>query len=479
MAKFFVISEEMDSMAYQLRLIAEGHEVKTWVKLPDHRDIGKGMLDIVSNWQSYLNWAEYWIMDSNCFGKEANLLRKMGKKVFGGTPDTDKTEDDRAYGLSILESYGIDCGNWAGPFSADEAIKFITENPERWVIKPNGSLDKDLTYVSSDADDALEFLNEHKSEYKGKLIVQEFIEDAKELAIGATFSKGKMLLPIRENVEHKNLNEGNRGPATGEMGTIVHYTNYSPLLDALEAMAPWFEEQEYTGDFDLNFMVQEDGTPICLETTARPGYPISIFQCDNIDMEYGDYLINLIEGELSEIPVKGIWSCGVVVTAPGMPFKEAYHEHGIDRHVEQIEEVYEPGFYIYCMSKDEKGFKTAGNYGAIFCAVENRESLEEAIEEVYEHLKCRELPKWLSWRTDIGKSLVDSDLAWFNERGYLLDNFLPETQHIEEDEEHEDLEEHEIEDDQQIEDEPEPDLSEQADEAGILSIGSRGGDTLS
>lgn len=428
--KFFFLSEELDSMATQCRLIAEGHEVKTWVKLPDHREIGKGILTVVPNWQSYINWADYWICDSNCFGKEAEMLRKMKKKVFGGNRITDRTEDDRAYGLSILEEHGINCGNWAGPFSAEEAIKFIQENQQRWVIKPNGSLDKDLTYVSSNADDAIEFLTEHKSEYKGEVIVQEFVENAKELAIGATFSKGKILFPVRENVEHKNLNEGNRGPATGEMGTIVHYTNYSPLLDALESLAPWFEEQEYTGDFDLNFMVQEDGTPICLETTARPGYPISIFQCDNIDMEYGDYLINLIEGTLSEIPVKGIWSCGVVITAPGMPFKEAYHEHGLDRHVDKIECIYEPGFYIYCMSCDHKGYKTAGNYGAIFVEVANSNSLCEAIEECYASLKRRELPKWLSWRTDIGADLEKSDLYWFNYRGFLTDTFVPNEESI-------------------------------------------------
>jgi phosphoribosylamine--glycine ligase len=473
MAKFMFLSEEMDSMALQCRLISEGHDVKTCVKLPDHREIGTGILSIVPSWQYYINWADYWVADSNCFGTECEILRKLKKKVFGGNKTSDRTEDDRAYGLSILESYGIDCGNWAGPFSADEAIKFITENPARWVVKPNGSLDKDLTYVSSNAEDALEFLNEHKSEYKGKLIVQEFIEDAKELAIGATFSKGKMLLPVRENVEHKNLNEGNRGPATGEMGTIVHYTNYSPLLDALEAMAPWFEEQEYTGDFDLNFMVQEDGTPICLETTARPGYPISIFQCDNIDMEYGDYLINLIEGELSEIPVKGIWSCGVVVTAPGMPFKEAYHEHGLDRHVDKIESIYEPGFYIYCMSCDDKGYKTAGNYGAIFCAVENRDTLDECIEEVYEHLSDRELPKWLSWRTDIGASLQKEDLQWFQERGYLCDTFVPNNHSIAE-EPHNEPHEAPI----SSSDDPDTSGVRPVQQEKLLSIGSQGGASL-
>jgi phosphoribosylamine--glycine ligase len=421
MAKFFFISEEQDSMAYQCRLIAEGHEVKTWVKLPDHRDIGKGILTVVSSWQAYLSWADYWILDSNCFGTEGDLLRKMKKKVFGGNPETDKTEDNRAFGIGILENHGIDCGIWAGPFDANETIKFITANPKRWVIKPNGSLDKDLTYVSKDSADALDFLNENKSKYKGKMIVQEFVADAKELALGATISHGRLLYPVRENVEHKNLCNGNLGVATGEMGTIIHYTDESPLLDIFRQLAPWFEEQDYTGDFDLNFMVKEDGSAICLETTARPGYPISIFQCDNIDMDYGDYLMNLIDDQLDCIPIKAPWTCGVVITAPGMPFKESFHKHGLDRHVDCIEEIYEPGFYLYCMSCDKKGYMTAGNYGAIFCAVCSKKTLKSSIEGCYSLIKDKDLPKWLSYRSDIGKCLLDEDLEWFNKRGYLLD----------------------------------------------------------
>jgi phosphoribosylamine---glycine ligase len=457
MAKFFFISEEQDSLAYQLRLIAEGHEVKTYVKLPDHRDIGKGMITVVPVWQAYLGWADYWILDSNCFGKEGNFLRKLGKKVFGGTPDTDKTEDDRAYGLGILENYGINCGVWAGPFSAEEAIKFINENPQRWVIKPNGSMDKDLTYVSKSSEDALDFLNENKSKYKGELIVQEFVDNAKELALGVTCSKGKILFPVRENVEHKNLANGNLGVATGEMGTIVHYTYDSPLLDIVQQLAPYFEEQEYTGDFDLNFMIQEDGTPVCLETTARPGYPISIFQCDNIDMEYGDYLINLIEGSLDEIPIKGNWTCGVVITAPGMPFKESYHKHGLDRHVDEITELYEPGFYIYCMNCDEKGYYTAGNYGAICCSVANTNDLKSCIDDCYKLIKDKDLPKWLSYRTDIGDDLLKKDLTWLNDRGYLLDNYS----------------EYNKEKNDNSDNDPGTKLSEQIEVPGLLTMGNR------
>lgn len=419
--KFAFISEEMDSEAYQCRLIHEGHEVKTWIKLPEERETGKGIITTVKSWESLIPWADYFFLDSNCFGVEGKLLRGMNKKVFGGTVDTDRTEGERSFGFKLLESYDINCGIWAGPFKAEEAISFIKKNPNRWVIKPDGSLDKDLTFVSKDAEDALEFLTGHKSEYKGSLILQQFVPDAKELAIGVTVQHGNVLFPVRENVEHKNLFNGNLGVATGEQGTIVHYTNDSPLLDEVLKLSPWFEKEDYTGDFDLNFMIQEDGTAICLETTARPGYPISILQCDNIAMDYGKYLSSLIDNKLDAIPIYGSWTCGVVLSAPGFPFKESYHKHGLGRHIEQLNDIYEPGLYFYAINKDKKGFVTTGNYGAVLVAVANTDDLESCTKECYEFIKEHDFPRWLAYRSDIGADLRKEDLPWFQARGYLLD----------------------------------------------------------
>lgn len=421
MTKFAFISEGQDSLAYQCRLISEGHEVKTYVKLPEFQKSGEGIIDIVKTWEQLIPWADYFYVDSNCFGKISNVLRTLKKKVFGGTLDTDKTETVRSFGFELLEEYGIDCGVWEGPFDAAGAISHIKKDPKRWCIKPDGSMDKDLTYVSKDAEDALDFLTEHKSQYKGKLILQEFVDDAKELALGVTVQAGQILYPVRENVEHKNLCNGNLGVSTGEMGTIVHYTYSSPLLDIVEQLAPWFEKENLTGDFDLNFMIKENGEAICLETTARPGYPISILQCDNIDGDFGDYLIDLIEGNLSEIPMKELWTCGVVLTAPGFPFKESFLKHGIDRHIEQVTEIYEEGLYLYDMSKDEKGFKTSGYNGTTLVAVASADKLDTCIEECYNKIKSYDFPRWLSYRTDIGKDLVNEDLKWFQERGYLND----------------------------------------------------------
>jgi phosphoribosylamine-glycine ligase len=62
-----------------------------------------------------------------------------GKLVVGGTPYTDRLEDDRSFGQEELKKEGINIVPYRDFDNFDDAIAYVKANPERYVIKPSGA----------------------------------------------------------------------------------------------------------------------------------------------------------------------------------------------------------------------------------------------------------------------------------------------------------------------------------------------------
>ena len=78
--KFLFVSDESLSgdLAYQIK--KEGHEVKVYIKSESDKDVYDGFLEKIDDWKKHIDWADVIIFDYTGFGKEAERLRKKGKK---------------------------------------------------------------------------------------------------------------------------------------------------------------------------------------------------------------------------------------------------------------------------------------------------------------------------------------------------------------------------------------------------------------
>ena len=147
--KFLFVSDIgcIGDLAYQVK--NEGHKVRYYIHDKDEKDVSDGFLDKVDNWEDHKDWADIIVFDDINFGSSCDRLRKEGKTVLGGTSYTDKLELDRDFAQQEMKSVGLDIlPSW--DFSSfDDAIKFIKDNPGRYVIKPNGKAqnDKVLSFV--------------------------------------------------------------------------------------------------------------------------------------------------------------------------------------------------------------------------------------------------------------------------------------------------------------------------------------------
>src|SRR3989344_1733308 len=153
--KFLFVSWESLSgdLAWQIK--KEGHEVKVYIKNEEDKDVYEGFLEKVDDWKKHTDWADVIVFDDVGFGKEADELRKSGKLVVGGSVYTDRLEEDREFGQSEMKKVGMLTLPHRDFISHEEALKFIEQNPGRYVYKPSGSVpseSKGILFLGKDED---------------------------------------------------------------------------------------------------------------------------------------------------------------------------------------------------------------------------------------------------------------------------------------------------------------------------------------
>jgi phosphoribosylamine--glycine ligase len=275
--KFLFVSDIgcIGDLATQVK--SEGNHVRYCIQDKHERNVSDGFVDKVDDWEKHVDWADVIVFDDIGFGSIAEKLRKEGKAVVGGTPQSDKLEFDRDWAQEELKNAGINtlpCWDFS---SFDEAIKFVRSNPGRYVVKPNGKAqnDKVLSFVGEEEDglDVVNILERYKEGWGGKIRrfqLQKYVSGV-EVAIGAFFNGKEFILPVCINFEHKRMFNDEIGPSTGEMGTAMFWTGPNMLYnETLKKFEKRLSEIGFIGYFDINCIVNARGI-YPLEITPRFG----------------------------------------------------------------------------------------------------------------------------------------------------------------------------------------------------------------
>lgn len=417
--KFLFVSLESLSGDLAWTLKKEGHEVKAYIKLKTDADVYNGFIEKVDNWESYKDWADVIVFDDNEFGEIAEKLRRAGKLVIGGSVYTDRLEMDRDFGQTEMKKYGVNIlPHWQFT-DYEEAIQFIKNNPDRYVFKPSGntpSSGKSLLFIGQEEDgnDLLELIEQNKKIWTKKAPVfqlQKFISGV-EIAVGAFFNGHDFILPINVNFEHKRVFPGDIGPLTGEMGTLMYWSEPNKLFKmTLEKMKPMLIESGYIGYIDINTIVNGRGI-YPLEFTARFGYPTISIQLEGITMSVGEWLYKLASGEDFELKTKKGFQVGVRIMVPTLLVKSTEKET-IELYRDLPILFKKPGnlegIHIEDVKLEDGVWRIAGQSGVLMVVTGSGTTVSEARQQVYNRIK-NVMVQDMFYRTDIGsKWNVDSD----------------------------------------------------------------------
>src|SRR3989339_1177165 len=327
--KFLFVGWESLSGDLALQIKKEGHEVKVYFRTSEgaDRDVYDGFLEKIADYKEFIEWADVIVFDDVGFGKQADDLRKQGKLVVGGSEYTDKLEENREFGQSEMKKNGLlTLPHW--DFSSyDLALKFIEENPGRYVFKPSGFVQSDakgILFLGKDEDgkDIHEINKSNKKvlEKKVKQFQLQKMAVGVEVAAGAFFNGDDFIYPININFEHKRLFPGDIGPYTGEMGTLMFWSPSNDIFQTtLLKLKGKLKNSGYQGYIDINCIANAKGV-YPLEITSRFGYPTISVQMEGVITPWGEFLYNLARKDNDELKVSRGFQIGVVVAVPPFPF---------------------------------------------------------------------------------------------------------------------------------------------------------------
>jgi len=422
--KFLFVTFESLSADLAWQLKKEGHEVKMYCHNQGEKDVGLGFFDKIDEWESQKDWADVIIFDDIGFGSKAEQLRNDGKFVVGGAPYTDKLELDREFGQSELNSVGVEVLPSWNFTSFDEAIEFVKNNPDRYVLKPSGKAqsEKELLFIGQEGDgkDIIQVLEHYKANWSKKIKefqMQKFAEGV-EIAVGAFFNGKDFVMPICVNFEHKRLFPQELGPSTGEMGTSVYWAKSNPVFDrTLLKMKDKLTASKYVGYIDINCIANSKGIwP--LEFTSRFGFPTISIQMEGITSEWGPFLNDIARGNETQLKTKKGYQVGVVVAIPPWPFED---ENAFRKYSEGATILFKrqtlDGIHIGEVKLEEGDWHIAGNSGYALVVTGSGATMSDAIENAYASVRNVMIPN-MFYRSDIGQRWThDSDklLSW----GYI------------------------------------------------------------
>ncbi|MBI4225273.1 MAG: phosphoribosylamine--glycine ligase [Candidatus Sungbacteria bacterium] len=417
--KFLFVSLESLSGDIAWQLVKEGHEVKCYIKSKNDADVYNGFVEKAEKWEEWVEWSDVVIFDDVEFGEHAEKLRKKGKAVIGGSVYTDRLEIDREFGQDELKRHGVTVlPNWNFA-NYEEAIAFVRANPSRYVFKPSGNTPsggKGLLFLGEEEDgkDLIEMLDQNKNVWQKKAPVfqlQKYVSGV-EVAVGAFFNGTDFILPVNVNFEQKRVFPGDIGPFTGDMGTVMFWSESNMLFrSTLEKMKPALIESGYRGYIDINCIANGRGI-YPLEFTARFGYPTIQIQSEGITMPMGEWLAKLGRGESFDLKTKKGFQIGVRLMVPTLFAKakdhelvEMYHDLPIFfRKKANLE-----GVHIEDVKNEDGVWRIAGESGVLMVIAGSGATVEEARKQVYTRIQ-NIMVQNMFYRTDIGlKWAEDSD----------------------------------------------------------------------
>ncbi len=261
----------------------------------------------------------------------AGELRGKGFTVVNGG-EISYLEHDRASFLDICREVGVRVGAFEVVETFEELERAVERfRSEKVVIKG------EFSTILADKDEALFLLRENEEEIRKGLeseyaIVQEFIEGY-EISCEVWVRNGVPVFPLTNfTIETKRFLAGDLGKMTGGETNLVFFIPDGRFYKELEEETLKFLSHRafsgYTGEYDINYIIDENGRSCALEITPRIGYPGTI-TLGHILYSNGVYfdemLQELVRGGDCEYGREG-FGFGVKVSIPPYPFVEENRE---------------------------------------------------------------------------------------------------------------------------------------------------------
>ena len=337
-----------------------------------------------------------------------DLFEKNNLLCLGPNKLAAKMEGSKIFMKDVLKRGNIPTAKYEVFTDSESAREFLETCDIPIVLKADGLAGGKGVIIANSRDEALEALNSLMVEQKlgsagDNLVIEEFLRG--EEASFIVLCDGKSVIPLASSQDHKQRDDGDKGPNTGGMGAyspaplITEKLNEKIMNDIILPTLAELKRRDidYRGFLYAGLMIDEQEIKV-LEYNCRFGDP----ETQPILMRMkSDFLSLCLKAAKQELKGEQIewderFALGVVMASNGYPEK---YETGFP--ILGIEEENETAKVFHCGTKKE-GEEILSNGGRVLCVTGLGNDLGNAFEKAYEAASK------ITWngafyRKDIGK----------------------------------------------------------------------------
>lgn len=340
-----------------------------------------------------------------------DALEAKGIRAFGPSKAAAQIEGSKVFSKDLMQRYGIPTAAYKSFDSQTEALAYVRERKSfPVVIKADGlALGKGVLIAETmeQAVQGIQSIMEDKifGESGREIVIEQFLTGP-EVSVLA-FCDGKTVMPMVSSMDHKRVDDGNKGPNTGGMGAIAPNPHYTPaianqcmeqiFLPTMNAMSA--EGRPFKGCLYFGLMLTPDG-PMVIEYNCRFGDPETQVVLELLETDLLTIMQASVDGTLDKLDIRwkdGAAAC-IALASGGYPGKypTGVAVEGLDGSGQtEGATVYHAG-----TKRTAAGFATSG--GRVLGVTATGDTLETALEKAYAAIKTIHFDG-MHYRSDIGQ----------------------------------------------------------------------------
>jgi phosphoribosylamine--glycine ligase len=320
----------------------------------------------------------------------ADLLHARGIPVFGPTRAAAELEWSKAFAKDFMRRHGIPTASYAVFTGVDTALEYARDRTYPLVVKADGlAAGKGVliceTPVAAEAAIRSVLIDRAFGAAGEQVVIEAFLE-GEELSVIALVD-GERIAILPPARDYKRLEDGNRGPNTGGMGSyapvdeidqpllrVIRETILEPAVAGLRA-----EARPYRGALYAGLMLTQDG-PMVLEFNCRFGDPETQVVVPLLDVDLADVMLSCAGGRLAPDSIATLPGAAVCVVLAAEGYPE--HPRGGDA-IGGIDEATRTGALVFQAGTALRDGQLVTSGGRVLSVVGRGIDLMQAVEQAY------------------------------------------------------------------------------------------------
>ncbi|UTY38047.1 phosphoribosylamine--glycine ligase [Allocoprobacillus halotolerans] len=403
------------AIAYALSKSPKVDEIHAIPGNPGIAAIGTCHPGSVEDLDGILKFVEEHAIDFTVIGPEvplcmglADLLESHGHLVFGPTKHAATLEGSKAFSKDFMQRHHIPTAAYKEVNSYEEALQALAQFDYPVVVKADGLAAGKGVVICENEQQAQETLKDMMVDGAldgagSKVVLEEFLNGFECSLL--CFTDGETIVPMVSAKDHKQIEDGNKGPNTGGMGTVSPNPFLPEDMDDIfktEILDPFMkglkaDHMDYRGVVFIGLMI-ENNQPKVLEFNVRFGDPETQSILLRLDTDLFDIMYAVSTKTLKDIDVK--WkdeqvACLVLASA-GYP---GSYEKG--KVITGIDKVSDDIIVFHAGTSFNENHELIASGGRVLNICAYGKSLEETREKVYQAAQIIDF-EGKYYRKDIG-----------------------------------------------------------------------------